>query len=253
MQERDFKGVWFPKEVWLNKELDMIEKALLIEIDSLDNEFHCVAGNDYFAEFLGVSESKVTRSIKKLKELGYIEDVHFDGRVRKLRVVNLTRQNKQIDDHNNITNNINNSINTNVLIPQNADDNEEFLNNTPKDTQPKKKGLYANCMVLINDFTEDGDVRECLKEFLNMRIANKDKPFGANSFKGMLKKLRELTTSKAEVIKIIKQATDRCYLTFYPLKKSSYKTGCPELIEQSTNIDISDIEYEEAIELGQKF
>jgi len=32
---RDFKGVWIPKEVWINKDLTWMEKLFLVEIDSL--------------------------------------------------------------------------------------------------------------------------------------------------------------------------------------------------------------------------
>lgn len=35
---RDFKGVWIPKEIWLSTELTLQEKVMLVEIDSLDNE-----------------------------------------------------------------------------------------------------------------------------------------------------------------------------------------------------------------------
>ena len=36
--EREFKGVWIPKEVWLNNELSLVEKALLAEIDSFSGD-----------------------------------------------------------------------------------------------------------------------------------------------------------------------------------------------------------------------
>lgn len=70
---RDFKGVFFPKDIWLNKGLSLVEKALLIEIDSLDmGEDHCFASNGYLAEFADCSVDTVSRSIKKLVELEYI-------------------------------------------------------------------------------------------------------------------------------------------------------------------------------------
>lgn len=110
---RDFKGVWIPKEVWLNKELSLTEKALLIEIDSLDNEFHCVATNSYFAEFLGCSIPTVTRAIAHLKDLGYIEEIEFDGTTRKLAIIKMIRDSNQNDytpnqndEHSNTSNNI---------------------------------------------------------------------------------------------------------------------------------------------------
>ncbi len=35
---RDFKGIWIPKEIWLSDQLSLMEKILLVEIHSLDNE-----------------------------------------------------------------------------------------------------------------------------------------------------------------------------------------------------------------------
>lgn len=35
---RKFKGIWIPANVWLGTELSIIEKVLLAEIDSLDND-----------------------------------------------------------------------------------------------------------------------------------------------------------------------------------------------------------------------
>ena len=96
MDNRDFKGVWIPKEIWLSEELKMLEKVILVEIDSLDNENHCIAGNEYLAEFCSCSLSAVTKAIKHLKELGYIEELEFDGRHRKLRVVKNTKQDSKI-------------------------------------------------------------------------------------------------------------------------------------------------------------
>ena len=50
-ENRDFKGVWIPKEIWLNTDLSIIEKVLLVEIDSLDNSDRgCFASNEYLAK-----------------------------------------------------------------------------------------------------------------------------------------------------------------------------------------------------------
>ena len=53
--ERDFKGIWIPREIWLSSELSLMEKVLFVEIHSLDNERGCFASNACFAEFFGVS------------------------------------------------------------------------------------------------------------------------------------------------------------------------------------------------------
>lgn len=67
---REFKGVWIPAKVWLNKDLSIQEKALLIEAASFDE---CFAGNEHFAEFLGVSVPRVKAIIGKLKNAGYLK------------------------------------------------------------------------------------------------------------------------------------------------------------------------------------
>ena len=118
-QNRDFKGVWIPKDIWLNDKLTMLEKVILIEIDSLDNEEHCVAGNEYLAQFCQCSIPKVTQAVKKLTDLGYIEVVSFDGRHRKLRsciIKNMTQPHKKYDSDSGkvLANNINNNITNNI-------------------------------------------------------------------------------------------------------------------------------------------
>ena len=94
-EQRDFKGVWIDKEIWLDRRLNALEKVILTEIDSLSSEEKgCYAGNQYLAEFCQCSETKVSLGIKKLIELGYIYQESFDGRVRvlKSRLSNFERQ-----------------------------------------------------------------------------------------------------------------------------------------------------------------
>src|SRR5947208_3260671 len=70
--QRDFKGVWIPKEIWLSDQLSLMEKVLFVEIHSLDNERGCFASNKYFAQFFGVSERQIRTYIGTLKENGFI-------------------------------------------------------------------------------------------------------------------------------------------------------------------------------------
>lgn len=83
---RDFKGVWIPREIWLDTRLSILDKCIVVEIDSLDNgDSGCFASNAYLAEFCQCSERRVSDAVKKLTELGYIESKHYNGRVRMLR------------------------------------------------------------------------------------------------------------------------------------------------------------------------
>jgi len=89
---RDFKGIWIPKEIWLTKDLTLMEKLFLIEIDSLDNEQNCFASNAYFSEFFDISKGRCTQIIKSLESKGFIH-IHLEREKkvitkRLIRVVN---------------------------------------------------------------------------------------------------------------------------------------------------------------------
>lgn len=82
---RDFKGIWIPREMWLDNRLSYFEKLLFAEIDSLDcGDEHCFASNAYFAKFFVCTERTVVSAITKLKNLGMVEVYSFDGRTRRL-------------------------------------------------------------------------------------------------------------------------------------------------------------------------
>ena len=120
MEQRDFKGVWIPREIWLDERLNMIEKGILTEIDSLDNENGCSASNEYLADFCQCSETKVSTAIKKLIELGFVYQQSFNGRVRilKSRLTKFERQtykNCKAELQKMQVNNINNNINNNNI------------------------------------------------------------------------------------------------------------------------------------------
>jgi hypothetical protein len=69
---RDFKGVWIPKEIWLSDQLSLMEKVLFVEIHSLDNERGCYASNRHFAEFFDISERQIRTYIASLKQKGFV-------------------------------------------------------------------------------------------------------------------------------------------------------------------------------------
>ena len=128
-QERDFKGVWIPKIVWLDERLNALDKIILTEIDSLDNgERGCYASNKYIADFCQCSETKVSTAISKLIKFGYLYVQNFDGRQRELksRLSNFERQNNKKSDSdfenlkesNTNNNTYTNTNNKNNNIPQ---------------------------------------------------------------------------------------------------------------------------------------
>ena len=71
--ERAFKGIWIPKEIWLNENLTLLEKVFLVEIDSLDNEEGCYASNEYFSGFFKLSKNRCSEVIKSLEKKGLVK------------------------------------------------------------------------------------------------------------------------------------------------------------------------------------
>lgn len=200
--ERDFKGVWIPKEIWLDTRLNALDKIILVEINSLDGEDGCFASNEYLAEFCQCSEAKVSKSISLLTELGYIEVVKFDGRKRFLKTclvkntshVKNTSQPSKIYEadsenlqDNNINNNItNNNITTKVVIGEtpktygNENINrmydlwEEMFGYRPKNSLDNRRAVYN--MLRAKDKGEQWlvDTMRLLQGAQNDKYAGKD-------------------------------------------------------------------------------
>jgi len=90
--KRDFKGIWVRAEIWLNKDLKLIEKMFVVEIDSLDNENGCYASNGYFAEFFGISKGRCSQIIKSLKEKNILEiEYQYEGKQITKRVLRILK------------------------------------------------------------------------------------------------------------------------------------------------------------------
>ena len=240
MLERDFKGVWIPKEIWLNNELSMIEKVILIEIDSLDNENHCTASNEYFAEFCNCGIATVTRAIKHLKELNYIAEITFNGRCRKLRVIKMIsqpNQNDEADSSKRLPNNINNNITNNkdIITMDSNNNTDDFLG---KIKSTRKKSLYDKCVDEITLFTKDIGLIDALTEYLKIRLQMKDKPLYLGTWKGMLKKLSQMDNQ----IDIVNTSIERGWASFFEPSKS-YKKG-KEVFGEDDNIKSVKGEFE---------
>lgn len=136
--QRDFKGVWIPKEIWLDKRLNALEKVILTEIDSLDcGEKGCWASNKHLAEFCQCSESAITKAISKLIEYDYIYLQSFDGRIRNLRsrLVNFTRQSSKFYEADCENLRVSNTKNNKDSIYNNGEKLKKFVPPTLQDVK----------------------------------------------------------------------------------------------------------------------
>lgn len=90
--KRDFKGIWIPAQIWLNKDLSLIEKCFIVEIDSLDNLNGCFASNAYFSDFFSISKSRCSQIIKSLESKNLIStEYHYEGKQITKRVLRILK------------------------------------------------------------------------------------------------------------------------------------------------------------------
>jgi len=84
--DRNFQGIWIPKLIYLNTEVNWYAKILFLEIHSFTEDGkECFMSNKYISSFLKISERQVSRYISELKTVGWIAEVSFDGRRRFLK------------------------------------------------------------------------------------------------------------------------------------------------------------------------
>jgi len=155
---RDFKGVWFPKEIWLNEELTLLEKVILVEIQSLDCGIEgCYATNSYIAKFCQCSSRKASDAISKLDQLGLIRISYDEKNTRHIKVnegklreafnqFDEMEENAGVENSARGDSKICEGGTQNLLpinIPINNNDNKKDIytekNETAKEEKPKKK------------------------------------------------------------------------------------------------------------------
>ena len=143
--ERDFKGIWIPKEIWLDSNLTWSEKMLLVEIDSLATlEKGCIATNEYLSDFFNLSKDRISKLISSLKSKGYIEVKLIykkdTKQILKREITTIGYRQKQLEG---IVNNAdrgigenNEDINTDKINTEDyIREKEEGQDDTPKETE----------------------------------------------------------------------------------------------------------------------
>lgn len=162
--ERAFKGIWIPKEIWLNESLTLLEKVFLVEIDSLDNEEGCYASNEYFSGFFKLSKNRCSEVIKSLEKKGLVKVSYKYKPNTKLiekRIIKvLEKSSIGIRDIDEGTRNLDRGYS------ENLEDNNTVFNNTnniskyiDKENTPNKlkefSNLYEQNIGLINGITAE--------------------------------------------------------------------------------------------------
>ena len=162
---RDFKGIWIPKEIWLNDKLNLIEKCLLAEIDSLDGEDNCYASNLYFSKLFKIKEQNISKYISRLKKLGFIKQIGFDGRKRRLKCTDLMNSLRQTYQKQDVCLNENNY----QYNKDNIKDNKELSKDnkiTSKEVIKKVKKEFIKKLLSYNNSKDI--TKYCLDSYFNI-------------------------------------------------------------------------------------
>lgn len=223
-QQRQFKGIWIPKEIWLNKELTMQEKMILVEIDSYDNgEIGCYASNKHFVSNFGINSSRISQIIQSLQRKNYITiNYEYNGKEIVKRYLHINRP-PYPPKEGMLKNNIGMLENEMGVCQfhkrgyvKKLKDNNTNINNTNINNkkESKKETSYDK---IINSMIEDEEIKNSIYEFIKMRNLSK-KPMTDRALTMLINKLEKLSSDKDIQIKILEQSIFKNWTDIYELK-----------------------------------
>lgn len=148
----------------------------------------------------------------------------------------------------------------NVRQEKEIDIDKEKEIDIDKDKKKKKKSAKADLDGMINSFTENEELKEALKAFLDMRKSIKKPIQTEYAFKLALNRLKQLSDIDSIRIEIVNQSVEHNWQTFYALQ-NNYKSNeveMPDYMKKQEKGDIvstpvSDEALAKALELQRQF
>lgn len=235
---------------WMVTELDLKGTELIVYATiygfSQDGESRFKGSRQYLAKWCNGTTRSVQTALNSLADRGLIQK--FENMVNNVKLceyaVNFTPSEKtsppdEKSSLNNIVDNIEESNIINDISTQEQDDysskgyskeelRNDFLGSAKKSRAKRpinrRPTLFDKCVAEIDKFTDLPDLREALIQFLKIRLEVKDKPFGIESWKGMLKKLDQAVAEcQREYVDVVQQSIDKGWLSFYPITQKADK------------------------------
>lgn len=243
--DRAFKGIWIPAEVYEAPGVCWTAKILFLEIDSFTKRGNeCFMSNARLSKFLGVSETQVSKHISRLIEMGWIRQTSFDGRKRYLEScleVNfnpgLNHTSKQLlnevqgsskanfNHTNTINNTITNSNKSNAPAKEHLASASEFNSEIASFSKGKKNEEERVCPAPIQ---EEADPAKFIEAF--NRIGNRKFRVNKQVTEALLARLK--TYTKAEIFRAIKNAHKDSYHI-----ETNFKHLTPEFILREDKLE----------------
>ena len=234
---------------WMISELKLSGNDLLVYAIiygfSQDGETRFTGSLQYLADWCNATKSGIQKNLKNLVDAGLIEKYESFKNNIKFCEYSCIPYNKvahpiQQSCINNIDNNIdigNTNIINDISTPEEdvsskgyskEELREEFLGSVKKSKARRpinrRPTLFDKCVAEIDKYTDLPDLRDKLIQFLKIRLEVKDKPFGIESWKGMLKKLDQAVAEcQREYVDVVQQSIDKGWLSFYPISQKADK------------------------------
>lgn len=191
------------------------------------------ANDTYVKKCLKWGEDKVRRTKKILKENGLIDIVQSrkDGKISGwyIQVSYLVQQRKN-DDVKIKVQESNNTCTNNTYFQELAESRsrneetnalKEYIKCLEKELEMlknknKTKETYVS---IIENYTDNEELTQCLKEFVEMRKAGNKGMFTVYALKQNLGKLDKLAVNDGAKIDIVNQTLEHTWKSFYPLQE----------------------------------
>lgn len=189
-----------------------------------DGKFFCSL--EKIEELTTLSPYKQRKLLSELQEKGLLT-VTLEGlpatryfELNEEQVINLfnVRSKKishQQDKQFNISNNINSkNKNSNISFNKLKEHSSENFELKSSSTQKSKQSRYSKIISLINDFTDNAELRDVLIKYFNLLIEMKVNLY-TNQFKGLLHKLKSLADDEPTMQKIVENSIEHGWKSFY--------------------------------------
>ena len=179
--------------------------------------------------------------------------------MRKLRNRNKEEGNNVTEISNNVTKAL--PTVTNCYTEKEKEIEKDIEIDIDTDKKKKKKSAKADLNGMIDSFTENEELKDALKAFLDMRKSIKRPIQTEYAFKLALNKLNKLSDRDSDRIEIVNQSVEHNWQTFYALQ-NNYRTNTevemPDYMKKQEKGDIvstpvSDEALAKALELQRQF
>jgi hypothetical protein len=208
-----------PKLIMQDTSLHITSKAIYAYFCSYAGSGDiCFPSRNKICADLGISTDTFGKYLRQLTEKGYIEctQIKENGKFSH-NVYTLCSTISPCPKISDTENTVHGDLDTNInsTLNNNSYSNNNNISVSKKESKPKNE--YEN---IINGYTDNGELREALWEFIKMRKLNK-KPMTDRALKGIMNKLDTLASTDTEKIAILDQSITNSWQGVFPLKQNN--------------------------------